>query len=500
MNKKITLILIFIIYFFFQWNIFANTSFDNIKYNKNVNIDEAFSLDLSDIQNELEEEHKTNITFEWDIRWASTRSWNNFNRHFSSFWEKDISLSVYKLENNEKKLILNKNISLFVYKDSIPVIFDDNINKIDIINLIDNWKKSWVYVFNLWEINENNISNENILSKIKKYNNLSWEKSDYILIWWKKDFLLSIISKLNTDINSGLYSEKINLVLMSPFNINVLQSYLNNFLSDKKWIDRIILTDDSSRFHIIKVPSKISNLSILLTNNEYEFLDLNIKPKIDSFLFISKFINNLSNKWFNTKWIYLIIIIPFILLLLSFTKHFLWFSPIWIIIPVSFTLLIFKVWITIALIILLFLILINILLGKITNKYTLLYTPKISLIITINIIIFFIIINNLYYYNIINTNINDVMFIIFFITISERLITIVLWKDFTEYKFNLLNTIAFSIICYLILNIDLIKIFILAYPEIILTLIPLNFIMWKFTWLRITEYFRFKEVIKNIEE
>jgi hypothetical protein len=24
--------------------------------------------------------------------------------------------------------------------------------------------------------------------------------------------------------------------------------------------------------------------------------------------------------------------------------------------------------------------------------------------------------------------------------------------------------------------------------------------IWRFTWLRITEYFRFKEIIKNIEE
>jgi hypothetical protein len=33
-----------------------------------------------------------------------------------------------------------------------------------------------------------------------------------------------------------------------------------------------------------------------------------------------------------------------------------------------------------------------------------------------------------------------------------------------------------------------------------LLLIPLNFIVWKFTWLRVTEYFRFREVIKSIEE
>jgi hypothetical protein len=34
----------------------------------------------------------------------------------------------------------------------------------------------------------------------------------------------------------------------------------------------------------------------------------------------------------------------------------------------------------------------------------------------------------------------------------------------------------------------------------ILGLIPLNFLIGKFTGLRVTEYFRFREVIKTVEE
>lgn len=473
---------------------------DNIEYTKNLSIDEELVIDLNKIHESLEEEYQATINFEWDIRWASTRSWNIFNRKFTSIWEKEISLNVYKQELWEKTLILNKNISLYIYKESLPVIFDSNISKEDILGFINNWKENWVYIYSLWEISENNISTQNFLNRFKKYKSTSWVKSDYILIWWKKDFLLSVVSKLNKDIFDSSYDKKINIVMMSSFNINVLQNYLNNFLSDKKWIDRIILTDDSSRFNLIKVPSKIADLTLMLKNNEYNFLELNIVPQIDNFLFISKFINNLSNKWFNAKNIYIIIIIPFILFLLSFTKHFLWFSPIWIMIPISLTLLIFKVWLIISLILLIILLLVNMALWKITNRYTLLYTPKISLIITINIIVFFIVVNWLYSYDMIDSSLNDTIFIIFFIIISERLITIVLWKDFSEYKYNLLNTVVFSSIVYLFLNIDILKIFILAYPEIILALIPLNFIIWKFTWLRVTEYLRFKEVIKNIEE
>lgn len=92
------------------------------------------------------------------------------------------------------------------------------------------------------------------------------------------------------------------------------------------------------------------------------------------------------------------------------------------------------------------------------------------------------------------------MLIIFFILIAEKLINIIIWKEFWEYKIPLLNTIIFSIFSYLFFSINFIKTFILAYPETIILIIPILFFIWKFTWLRVTEYFRFKEIIKSIEE
>jgi hypothetical protein len=80
-------------------------------------------------------------------------------------------------------------------------------------------------------------------------------------------------------------------------------------------------------------------------------------------------------------------------------------------------------------------------------------------------------------YNLINIDISDTLFIILFIVISERFITIVLSKEFSEYKYNLLNTILFAILSYIILSISFIQTVILAYPEIILFLIPINFII-----------------------
>jgi hypothetical protein len=125
----------------------------------------------------------------------------------------------------------------------------------------------------------------------------------------------------------------------------------------------------------------------------------------------------------------------------------------------------------------LILLIINLLLSKIVSRYTLLYTPKVSFIVTINIIVFIIILNIFFRYQIIDINLSDTIYIILFIIISERLITIIISKEFREYKNNLLNTFIISIIAFFIFDLDFVKTYILAYPEIIIFLVPINFII-----------------------
>jgi hypothetical protein len=75
-------------------------------------------------------------------------------------------------------------------------------------------------------------------------------------------------------------------------------------------------------------PDNINLLEKSLNNREYEYLKINSKEKISNLLFISKFINTLSNNGFRTSNIYLIIIIPFLFTLISIFKHFIGLSPI----------------------------------------------------------------------------------------------------------------------------------------------------------------------------
>jgi hypothetical protein len=68
-------------------------------------------------------------------------------------------------------------------------------------------------------------------------------------------------------------------------------------------------------------PSNINFLEKSLKNKQYEYVNVNIKSKISEVLFISKFINKLSNEGLSNKYIYLIILIPFLFTGISLLKH-----------------------------------------------------------------------------------------------------------------------------------------------------------------------------------
>jgi hypothetical protein len=458
-----------------------------IKYEKHIKKWSVFNIDLSVLKKDLEKIHESKILFEWNIPWENTKNWAIFKKEFEKFWNYEISLSIYKLSWKNKELIINKKIKTFVYNNKITQIFDKNLeSKID--TFIVNAKDSWIYI-------ESIILEKRKIEKIS-FTDFNLDTSKYLVIWGEKEFIFDILSK----INSEKYEFPLNLVLISPFNINILQKYIWNFTSNKKWINDAVLIDESSKYEILKQPSDMNALKQSMLKNNYEYVGLNSKEEISEILFISKFINNLSNNWISSINIYLILIIPFLLIGVIVSKHLIGLSTIGILIPVFITLLILKLSLIPTIALILIFLSTNLLLSKLIARYNLHYTPRLVLITIINIIVTIIATNIFISYNLITLSTNDIMFVMLFILVSERFINVIISKDFSEYKLALLNTLLFAIVFYIFFSLGITKTFILSYPEIILLLIPISFIVWKFTWLRVTEYFRFREVIKSIEE
>jgi hypothetical protein len=88
--------------------------------------------------------------------------------------------------------------------------------------------------------------------------------------------------------------------------------------------------------------------------------------------------------------------------------------------------------------------------------------------------------------------------LIIMITLVEKFVTAQVEKGTKNAIFLALETLVISIIGYYLASWHWLINFILAYPWIVLLVIPINIFMGRWTGLRLAEYYRFKEVLKKI--
>jgi len=390
-------------------------------------------------------------------------------------------LSIFKNENREKTLYSSTNFTVFVYDTSIPLLNSKKGDEKKLESFLQRAKDMGILVYSPGPIDEANIPDMRIDGILDKFYKEYKGKSDYIVLWGEKEFLFSIISKLNQESSDATTSRKLNFVMLSTFNPDILKGYLSNLVSNKNYIKEILLLDDSLAYKVLNSPQNISELETLLTKNEFTYEKLDTKEYIPWYLFISRFVNDLSNSGITTSDIYILIMIPFLLTAISFIKHFVGFSPIGIALPLFFSLLAFKLGIIFFVSVLVLTFLINLILATFISRYNLLYTPKIIFLTIINLTFFIGVFTFASENDLVKFSATDAIYIILYIILSEKLINVITSKEFKEYKKSLYSTFIIGLFGYLLLQIDSFRVFLLAYPEVILLLIPLNFLMGKFT-------------------
>jgi hypothetical protein len=89
--------------------------------------------------------------------------------------------------------------------------------------------------------------------------------------------------------------------------------------------------------------------------------------------------------------------------------------------------------------------------------------------------------------------------ILIMITIVEKFVATQIEKGDRTAIILAVETLVISLIGYYVASWELLITFIVAHPWIVLFTIPVNIILGKWDGLRISEYFRFKEILKNIK-
>ncbi len=134
------------------------------------------------------------------------------------------------------------------------------------------------------------------------------------------------------------------------------------------------------------------------------------------------------------------------------------------------------------------------------RKSRLLYLPRMALVITSVAVAILLIILLGSYFEFNNLITVSIFAIVVMTTLVEKFIAAQIERGDREAIILTLETLILSIICYWIALWPWLQSIVLAYPLLtILITILINILLGKWTGLRLTELYRFRQVIKNIE-
>jgi len=223
---------------------------------------------------------------------------------------------------------------------------------------------------------------------------------------------------------------------------------------------------------------------------------------------LSQFENNLS---LDPNTLIFLVTLPLVITIISFAKYIMGVKSFGIYVPVILTFMFYQfsridggvsVWqgLKYGLFITLIVFISSYISYKIVQPLTLHYYSKLAIVttnVTISLLVVLFILDLVDRGGILRV---DIFSLILLASISERFTNLLASKQTTTALMLSLQTILLGMICFLVISSQSVQNAFLNYPWIILLSFPVNYFIGRFTGLRLSEIYRFRELLKKDSE
>ncbi|RLF04208.1 MAG: hypothetical protein DRJ64_07265 [Thermoprotei archaeon] len=193
----------------------------------------------------------------------------------------------------------------------------------------------------------------------------------------------------------------------------------------------------------------------------------------------------------------LILMLPIIGTIIAFSRQVIGIKGFGIYIPLLLTLSFLNIGLKYGLLMFIIILLLGTGLRLLLKKPRLLYLPRIAIILTLITLVVFLILQINFLNKVYSKNILSVLIMI---ALLEKFISTQIERGRRGAFILTSETIGVSILCYYVANFKLLQNIVSNYPiYVILVILLINVFLGKWTGLRISEYFRFREAIRHIE-
>lgn len=189
----------------------------------------------------------------------------------------------------------------------------------------------------------------------------------------------------------------------------------------------------------------------------------------------------------------LILLLPIIATIVAFVRQIIGIKMFGAYAPIITTYAFLELGLPQGLVISLIIFLASIILKYLTRKLSIHYLPRMSILLTLVSLIVLSLLPLFKYFNLPLSPLPIIMLI----TLSDIYLTSQIQKGYKKAGTLYLETVIVSSIIFMLVSWTSFRSFLMAYPELIIIAVGIDIIIGKWTGLRITEFYRFKSVIKD---
>jgi hypothetical protein len=332
------------------------------------------------------------------------------------------------------------------------------------------------------------------------------QKSDIIITWTSGTTGLNILSQLAQSSANLQHLDISNkgVVFMSDTNLNVVartaQSTFNLLQPEY-----ILMTRPEAINSIIESPVSNTLIShIRQTDIEFSVIGVHSQRALSDltpFNFLSYSINYMVNKGVSLNMITLILIFPIIATLIVFIRQVVGIKSFGIYTPAIITLAFLALGLKVGLMIFIVIVLTGTLIRHFLRRFRFFYFPKMGLVLTgVSFALLGILGVAAYLEKTSIIAVSSFFPMLLMIIMVEKFISVQIEKGYFTAITLSIETLMLSVFGYYVLSWDYLRTLVVNYPEIIILTIIINVVIGRWTGLRLFEYFRFRELLRYIEE
>ncbi|KKQ79130.1 MAG: hypothetical protein UT02_C0047G0010 [Parcubacteria group bacterium GW2011_GWC2_38_7] len=314
--------------------------------------------------------------------------------------------------------------------------------------------------------------------------------------------LLSTIQKFNETQATLNYSSSKYVVVLTDDNFlgvsRIGQSIYNVLQPSFVVLTRTSAGSDVfSTFDVEKLLQKLRT-----SETDFRLLGVHSQRTISSIQFwnvLSFLVGYMVDEGVPLNSIYLILILPIIATIVAFTRQIIGFKSLGIYTPSIIAVLFLYTGLKYGLAIFFLTLIVGTLGRLIARKIKIAYLPRMAMVLTLIFLsVFAAFVVGAFFHK---TGLLEmtVFPILVMVLLTEKFISVQIERGNKAAAMLVLETLVLVVACYFLANWQMLKTFVLSYPEVVLFTLLINYLVGKWTGLRLFEMYRFRKVIKNVE-